>query len=213
MSMTKDTQDAPLDPRAMLDIIESESRDRAQKSTRPVPIFYLSWGAAWLIGYLLVWSSWPGSGSPILVPEPIAWVAFAALMMTAAAISAVVGIRMNLGIRGSSQWVGAIYGWSWTILGTGVAALGIALINAGLPTELAMLYFPSAYAFIVAALYLAGAMMWRSIDQLVIAVIFVVTGSVAPFFGAPANLLTMAVVGGGAMLVGGLVAVFANRRR
>lgn len=210
MSPTDD--DAPLDPRAMLDIIEGEKREQARRDRRQVPSFYLVWGVAWLAGFLVVWSAAPGSPSPLEIPAAVAWIVFFVLMAGAAVTSAVVGIRMNAGIRGRSQWVGMIYGWSWTILGGAVAAVGVAMIRAGLPPELASLYFPSAYAVVVAALYLAGAMLWESLDQLVIAIVIAVAGAVAPFFGAPANYLVMAVLGGGPMLVGGVLAALRNRR-
>lgn len=208
--MTND--DAPLDPRAMLDIIETEKREHDRAMTRPIPLFYLGWGVAWFAGYLLLWAANPGSGSPIVVPPAVAWIAFSALMVTAVVVSTVTGIRMNRGIRGTSQWVGAVYGWSWTILGIAVAAVGSALLQAGMPPELALIFFPSGYAIIVAALYLAGAMLWRSTDQLVIAIIFAVAGAVSPFFGVPLNLLVMALVGGGSLLTAGVVAIVVNRR-
>lgn len=207
-----DQHDSPLDPAGMLAIIEGERRSALRAVTAQVPIYYYVWGVAWLVGYLLLWSSWTESASPVHIPGVIAVPVFTALLVAAAVISAVVGIRSNRGIRGNSQFVGVVYGCSWTILGVAVAALGVAMIRAGMPPEIAALYFPSAYAFVLTALYLAGAMLWGSIDQLVIALIVAVAGSVAPFFGAPANYLAMAVIAGGALLVGGVVATLRNRR-
>jgi len=208
----KNDHDAPLDPAAMLAIIDNEKRERERATERPIPLFYVSWGVAWLVGYLLVWAATPGSASPVAVAPGIAWSVFVALMVGAAAISAIAGIRMNRGIRGTSQWIGMIYGWSWTVLGTATAAIGAGLLRAGMPPELALMYFPSAYALMVAALYLAGAMLWRSVDQLVIALVFAVVAAVAPFFGVPVNLLVMALVGGGALLAGAVVARVVARR-
>lgn len=204
--------DAPLDPRAMLDIIETEKRQYDRATTRPIPLFFLSWGIAWLVGYLLLWAANAGDASPVRVDHLPAWIAFGALMVGAVVVSTVTGIRMNRGIRGASQWVGAIYGWSWMILGVAVAAIGSGLLRAGMDAELALIFFPSGYAIIVAALYLAGAMLWRSIDQLVIALIFAVAAAVSPFFGVPGNLLVLAIVGGGSLLVGGVIAFVVNRR-
>jgi hypothetical protein len=76
---------------------------------------------------------------------------------------------------------------------------------------LATLYYPSVYAFMVAALYLAGAMIWLSTDQLAIAIILAVAGAVAPFFGVPTNLLVMALAAGGALIAGGVISVISLR--
>jgi len=204
--------DQPLDAAAMLAIVDDERRSMEKLTTSTVPVYYYVWGVAWLVGYLLLWMSWTESASPVHIPGVIAVPIFAALIVAGAVISAVVGIRSNRGIRGNSQFVGTVYGFSWTILGVAAAALGVAMINAGMPPEVAALYFPSVYAFVLAALYLAGAMLWGSIDQLVIALIVAFTGSVAPFFGAPDNYLAMSLIAGGALLVGGVVATVHNRR-
>ena len=203
----------PLDPQAMLDIIEQETSRLAALARRAVPWFYFSWGGAWMVGYLLLWAAYPGSGSPIVVPEWIAWPGFAATIVTAIAISAIVGVRMGRGIRGRSSFVGILYGFSWSILSVSFAALGVALMRAGMSPDLAALYYPSVYAFVITALYLAGAMLWRSIDQLVIALVLAFSGAIAPFFGAPLNCLVMALVAGGALLVGGIVTVISLRSR
>jgi hypothetical protein len=77
--------------------------------------------------------------------------------------------------------------------------------------ELASLYFPSAFSLMVGTLYLAGAALWHQKSQLVLGIILLVTGSVAPFFGAPTNNLVMALLGGGSLLIA--AALFAVRLR
>ncbi|WBU37965.1 hypothetical protein [Homoserinibacter sp. YIM 151385] len=202
----------PLDPAAALAIIEGERRSATRSAIRQVPVYYYVWGGAWLVGYLVLWASWRESGAPVHIPGVVAVPVFAALIIAGVVVSMVVGIRSNRGMRGQSSFVGMVYGWSWTILGVGAAAIGMALIRNGMPPELAALYFPSAYALVLAALYLAGAMLWGSIDQLVIAVVVAIAGSVSPFFGAPANYLAMALIAGGALLAGGVVASIRMRR-
>jgi hypothetical protein len=82
----------------------------------------------------------------------------------------------------------------------------------GLSGELTSLYFPSAYALMCGALYLGGAAIWQDKTQLVIGAVLLALGGAAPFAGAPWNLLLMAVVGGGAFLVGALVTVVRVRK-
>ena len=56
------------------------------------------------------------------------------------------------------------------------------------------------------AMYLAGAAIWHSRGQLVLGVIMIAAGAVTPFAGTPLNLLLMALIGGGALLVTGVIA-------
>ena len=204
--------DAPLDPRDMLALIDGQTRTVKRAFAGQTPIYYFVWGFALLVGYLVYWAGSPGSGSPIALPFVPAVVVFSLLILGAAVVSAVVGIRVNRGIKGTSDWVGTIYGLSWPILGTAIAAVGMALIKAGMSSELATLYFTSAYALLIAALYLAGAMLWRSIDQLVIAIILAIAAAVTPWFDYPHNLLAMALIAGPALLAGGVINVIAMRK-
>ncbi len=201
----------PADPRGLLELIERETRQVQDAARRAVPWFYFSWGITWLVGYLLLWSAAPGTTSPVTVPPTVAGVAFAVGVAGSIAVSAIVGARMGRGIRGRSAFVGTVYGLSWTVLSGGVAALGFALLRGGMPGELAAVYFPSAFALVISALYLAGAMLWRSADQLVIAIVMAVAAAASPFFGFPLHYLVMALVAGGALVVGGVVSLAAMR--
>jgi hypothetical protein len=46
-----------------------------------------------------------------------------------------------------------------------------------------------------------------------VAIVLAVTAGVTPWFGAPLNLLAVALIAGIALLAGGVVAVLRNRRR
>lgn len=208
--------DAPdgddLHPERLLALIDDETRGMKRALAVQVPVYYFVWGGAWLIGYLMLWSAWPGSPSPVAVPGWLAIPAFAVLMLGAAITSAVVGIRSNRGIKGVSDFVGTIYGLSWPILGGTVAAIGYALVRAGISDDAAAIYYTSAYALLVASMYLAGTLVWHSADQLVIALVMAVAAAVTGFFGAPANMLAMALIAGPALLIGGVIAVVRLRR-
>lgn len=204
--------DAPLDPREMLTLIQGETTTVRRALGAQTPVYYFVWGVAWLVGYLVYWAGSPGSGSPITLPLTPAVSIFGTLIAAAAAISTVVGIRSNRGIKGTSQWVGTIYGLSWPVMGTAVAMIGMGLIRQGMSVELATIYFTSSYALMVTALYLAGAAIWRSVDQLVIGLIIGVAATITPSFGYPGNLLAMALIAGPALLAGGVIAVIRNRR-
>lgn len=204
--------DDDLTPEQLLALIEGETRSMKRLFGVQVPVYYFVWGGAWLLGYLLLWAAWPGGPSPVAVPLAVAVPVFGALMLGAAVTSAVVGVRSNRGIKGVSDFVGTVYGISWAVLGTAVAAIGYALIRAGISDEAAAIYYTSGYALLVGAMYLTGTMLWRSIDQLVIAVVMIVAAAVTGFFGAPGNMLAMALIAGPALLVGGVIALVRLRR-
>jgi len=195
-----------------LALIEGETRGVKRAFGVQVPIYYFVWGGAWLLGYLLLWAAWEGGPSPVTVPLVVAVPVFAVLILGAAVTSAIVGVRTNRGIKGTSDFVGTVYGISWSILGGAVAAVGYAIIAAGASAAAISIYFTSAYALVVAAMYLAGAMLWHDIDLLVIAVVMAATASVTGFFGAPGNLLGTALIAGCTLLVGGVIAVIRYRR-
>ncbi|AYF97281.1 hypothetical protein [Protaetiibacter intestinalis] len=206
------SDDDDLTPEQSLALIAGETRGVKRLFGAQVPVYYFVWGGAWLIGYTLLWAAWPGGPSPVAVPLVVAAPAFAALILGAAVTSAVVGVRTNRGIKGVSDFVGTVYGISWAVLGTATAALGYALIRAGATDEVVAIYFTSAYALLVGAMYLAGTMLWRSPDQLVIALVMIVAAAVTGFFGAPGNMLAMALIAGPALLIGGVVSLLRLRR-
>jgi len=146
------------------------------------------------------------------VPLAVAAPVFAALILGAAVASAVVGVRSNRGIKGTSDFVGTVYGISWALLGGAVGTIGYALIRAGSSDAAVAIYYTSAYALLVGAMYLAGTMLWRSVDQLVIAIVMIVAAAVTGFFGAPGNMLAMALIAGPALLLGGVIALARLRR-
>ncbi|MGN6272417.1 MAG: hypothetical protein ACTHMQ_04935 [Protaetiibacter sp.] len=201
-----------LHPERLLALIDDETRGMRRALAVQVPVYYFVWGGVWLVGYLALWSAWPDSPSPLQLPGWLAIPIFASLMLGAAITSAVVGIRSNRGIKGVSDFVGTVYGLSWPILGGAIAAIGSALVRAGISDDAAAIYYTSAYALLVAAMYLAGTLVWRSADQLVIALVMALAAAVTGFFGAPGNMLAMALIAGPALLVGGVIAVVRLRR-
>jgi len=207
-----DLESDGLTPEQSLALIQGETRSMKRLFGVQVPVYYFVWGGAWLVGYLLLWAAWPGSPSPVAVPPAVAAPVFAALILGAAVASAVVGVRSNRGIKGTSDFVGTVYGISWALLGGAVGTIGYALIRAGSSDAAVAIYYTSAYALLVGAMYLAGTMLWRSVDQLVIAIVMIVAAAVTGFFGAPGNMLAMALIAGPALLLGGVIALARLRR-
>lgn len=205
--------DAALPPEAMWALIEAQQRAMTRSVEAAIPWFYGVWGGAWLVGFLVLWLSWTSASTGVTVPGPLAGTIFAVLIVSATVASTVVAVRLNRGVRGASEFTGTVYGVSWAVLGVGFGALGSALVAGGMTSELATLYFPSAYAVMTGGQYLAGAAIWRSTGQLVLGALMVATGAVTPFLGAPGNLLGMAFIGGGSLLTAGIASALRLRSR
>ena len=204
--------DESLPPERMLEIIRAQQRQVEQRQLAPVPWLLAVWGVVWLVGFLLLWSAWPGGNPWFSVPGTVASTIFAVLIAAAIACSAVLGIRIGRGIKGESNFAGAVYGISWPASGAAFALVGVGLVRNGMSTELASIYFPSAFSVMVGVLYLAGAALWRNVGQLVLGIALLAVASIAPFFGHPANNLVMALAGGGAFLVGAVAAAVNLRK-
>lgn len=190
--------ESPLDPAAALALAERQQRAVGLAFVKPVALLYLVWGVSWLLGFLALWLAYVTDWMPISA----AGIAFGVLITAAIVTSSIVGSRIGRGVQGSSEFQGIVYGLSWPLTGFAFAAVGVGLISQGLSTELASIYFPSAYALMVGILYLLGGALWIAKSQFVLGIVLLVVGSVAPFFGAPHNNLVMAIGGGGAFLIG-----------
>lgn len=194
--------DGTPDPAEMMALLIAQQRwvDRSQLA--PLPWLYGVWGVAWLVGYLLLWSSWDGGNPWFRVPIAISGAVFAVLMVGAAVTSAVTGTRINRGVRGASDFAGMVYGLSWSVCGFAFFALGAGLGFNGASPELLSVYFPSAFGLMCGTIYLGGAAVWRDRGQLAVGIALLAVSAVAPFAGHPANLLVMSLAGGAVFLAG-----------
>ena len=203
---TPPVDDEPLQsPDEALALLREQESALERDQLSGIPWILGVWGVAWGVGFLALWSGHEGGNPWFQIPLPIAAVVFGALLIGSIVISAVIGMRLNRGVRGPSNFSGAVYGIAWPVVSLGAYLIGVALALGGMDSTLQSLYFPAIYALVAGAMYLMGAALWRSIDQLVLGAVIIVAGTVAPFFGAPTNNLVMAVLGGGAFLVAAVV--------
>lgn len=210
--MSNNTESQRTDGAAeMLAVIAAQQLRVDRMMLRPIPWMLGLWGVAWLVGFTLLWSAYVGGNPWFSIPMAIAAPLFGLLIAGAVVASIIIGIRLGRGVKGVSTFAGAVYGLSWSLCGAAFAALGMGLIANGLSSELASIYFPSGFALMCGTLYLAGAALWRQVSMLVLGIIMLVVGAIAPFFGAPTNNIVMAVFGGGALLIAAVV--FAVRLR
>lgn len=213
--MNNNTTDAdePLgDPRATLALLEGQQREVLNAQQAPVIWMYFIWGITWFVGFLALWSGDVDGNPWFTIPGYVATPVFIVMLVASIVASAVLGIRINRGVRGISTFSGAVYGLSWSVCGTAFAMVGVGLIRQGLSPELANLYFPSAYALMCGTIYLGGAALWRDVSQLVLGLLLLAAGAIAPFFGSPGNDLILAVLVGGAFLIAA-AALMVRRRQ
>lgn len=196
----------------MLDLVAAQQERVSQAQLSPIPWLYAVWGVAWLVGFLVLWSSELAGIPWFTLPAALAAGVFVVLIGGAAVASVVMGMRVNRGVRGASSFGAAVYGLSWPLCGAAFFVLGAGLLRNGLSAELAALYFPSAFALMCGAVYLGGAALWRDTSQLVLGIALLAIGAAAPYFGSPANDLFLAVAAGGAFFAAA-GATAAGRRR
>lgn len=202
--------DAPLDPREALAMLESE-RSRTQRQLEPdVRLLYGVWGAAWLVGFLVLWASATGRG-PLVLPPTAAGAVFAALLAVAVVVTGVHSVRRLAGVRGSSSTQGAMYGWAW-LLGFGcVASLIGSVAGAGASPQVMGVLAPTVSGLVVGLLYLAGGAMWQDRAQYSLGVWILVASAAGAVAGYPTNHLVMGLLGGGGFLVAAAVVAVRGR--
>ncbi len=208
----EDLQDSPLDAAGMLALVDAQRKSVDRRMLAPVPWLYGIWGTAWLLGFLLLWSAWEGGNPWFRVSGIVAGILFAALIALSIVASAVLGMRINRGVRGASDFSGAVYGISWSACSVAFFGLGAGLAVNGADPALLSVFFPSAYGLMAGTLYLAGAALFSSRSQLVIGVVVLGVSTAAPFAGQPANNLVMAIGGGGTFLGAAIAAAVQLRR-
>lgn len=202
--------DGDLGPHEALSLLAAE-RTRTQRQLEPdVRLLYGAWGAAWLVGFLVLWTATTGQG-PLVLPVSAAGATFAVLLGTAVVVTGVHVVRRSAGVRGTSSTQGAMYGWAW-LLGFGcMAALMSAAAGAGASSDVLGVLAPAVSGLVVGLLYLAGGAMWQDRAQYSLGVWLLVASGVGAVAGFPTNHLVMGLLGGGGFLVAALVVAVRGR--
>lgn len=193
------------DPRTMQALMEDQGRVAVDAQTSFVWIMEVVWGVAWILGYTALWLI-DGSDA-VRLPLPVAVGIFAGLIGAGVIVSIVLGIRGSAGLEstGEARWQGRVYGISWSVGMVSVYVLGIGLALNDAPSRLLSIFYASGFSFVAGMMLLSTAALFHSRASLLLGSILVVAALAAPFAGYPGNYLVMAVVGGGAYLVTGIV--------
>jgi hypothetical protein len=187
-------------PEAMLSLLESEQARTAQALDPDPRVIYASWGAAWLVGFLLMWSAARG-GRPLDLEMGQAGVLFAACLLGAIVTTVFHVVRRVAGVRGVSSRVGAMYGWAWFLSFSCLTVVMTGVRHAGAPDTTIGLLWSVLSGLLVGALYLAGGALWQDWVQYGLGAWILVASAAGALAGYPGVYLTMAVCGGGGFLL------------
>jgi hypothetical protein len=192
--------DPPLSASAALTLLRNQQRNVQNERGAFVFSITISWGIAWLVGFLALWSI-DGLRPGFALPLPVAMTIFIALLVAAIVISIIQGVRSGRGIRGSADtFAGTVYGVSWSIVMIAIAVLGGALRANGMSPTLSNIFFACVYTLAVGLLYLIAGAIWHSVSSVVVGGWAILVAVVAPWFGYPTHYLVLAVGVGGAFL-------------
>ncbi|TDC53752.1 transporter [Jiangella ureilytica] len=202
-----------LTPEESLRLIAREQAAVAGRHRSSIVLYYLPWGLALFIGFgLLALDQGPGSDGPWAdLPDALPLAVLFVLMALAAAVTVVTSAREARRIGGESTRRGAIYGAGWA-LGFGTIFPLLGRFAEHLPEDQRGLLFGSISVAVTGVLYVAGAAIWLDWSMFVLGGWLLVVNLVGALAGPGWHSLVIAVAGGGALIVAGLVATVTARR-
>ncbi|MET7420980.1 transporter [Dactylosporangium sp. NPDC005555] len=212
--MTPVDDDAPpASPAETLALIQQERAAVAGTVSLNPLGYYLPWGAAWLIGYGLLFLRY-GPDGRIFVDLP-AWlplVVLFAAMVLAMISTAVVSARRGRGVEGRSTWQGTAYGFAWFLAFAGVGST-TGRFAKYLPEQEQGLLWACVSVGTVAVMYMVGSAIWLSRDMFVLGAWLTVINIAGVALGPGWHSLLVAVGGGGGLILFGLILWARERRR
>lgn len=184
-------------------------------------LLFLTWGIAWLLGYLLLWwtvRAEPVAPGPAATADPVlppgwAFVGYGLLLAAALAITGIHLGRRSAGMRGATAAAGTLYGLSWPVAFLAVFLAIGAQVSLGAPTAALAAMASTVPCIIVGTLYMAGAAAFRERGWFLLGAWIAVVAGAAGFAGLPGTYLVMATAGGGGMVVAGIGALLGRARR
>ena len=192
--------DDPLSAGESLALIERQHRE-AQRGLEPnVALFFGPWGVAYLLGFGAIFLTYP-TALPVRLAGWAAAVITAVLFASAVVITAVNGARAGRGLRGPSQAAGGMYGWSWTLGFSALAAVNLGVTRLGLPDDAVTLLWSGSSLLLVGVLYLGGGALFQDRFQYGLGVWMLVSGACSVFAGVPGNFAVVSLAGGGGLLL------------
>jgi len=190
------------DPATMYALIEAQQRDVAAKQAAIVPPMTLTWGLAWLIGFLALWLV-DGAGPTFALPAPVAIAIFVAANVVGVIVSAALGVRSNRGYRPSREdtFTGIVYGNTWSVGIIAILLMGWGLSIQGMSGEAAGHLYPALFVVFAGIMYITAGAVWQALPNVVVGVAIVAAGVASTFLPGPWHLLFLAITAGGSFFV------------
>ncbi|HZM79563.1 MAG TPA: hypothetical protein VFC19_27850 [Candidatus Limnocylindrales bacterium] len=201
----------PASPAETLRVIEQQ-RAAAERKLQPHPlVFFGPWGAAWLVGFGLLFLRF-GPGGRVFVPMP-KWIPLTSLFVLLAAalvVSTYFSSRTFRHVRGRSSVKGAMYGFAWSIAFVGMGVT-LSRFNGVLSDpDIGMLWTTVAVG-LTGALHMAGGAVWEERSLFAVGVWLTVVNIVGTLLGPGWHALVISLAGGGGMLLAGFAMLLRAR--
>lgn len=195
------------DPATMYALIGEQQSEITRRQAAIVPRMALTWGVAWLIGFLALWLV-DGAGT-FAIPVSVAVAVFVLANAAGVAVSAVLGVRSTRGYRQSRQdaFTGIVYGNTWSVGILAILITGWGLSTHGMSADLAGYFYPAAFVVFAGIMYIAAGAIWQAMPCVVVGAVIVAVGALSTFVPAPWHFLFLAVAAGGSFLVLSVVAL------
>jgi hypothetical protein len=184
------------------------TRDQAHSALAVrLPLVYLPWGAAWLIGLGAMWLSVRGQ-RPYQGPSGAAVALLVILLLAAVGVTMVVVTRATRGVRGPSAVAGRIYGLSWPIAFAALFLIEGALGHRGASAQVLGIVGGAGPILVTGLIYVLGAAIWLDWSMFGLGVWLAAVAAAGAWAGPVSLLLIGALAGGGGFLaMAGFLAV------
>ncbi|MGI5236973.1 transporter [Dactylosporangium sp. CA-139066] len=211
--MTPVDDDAPPASAAeSLELIRREQAAAARTLELNPLLYYVPWGAAWLIGFGLLFLRYGPDGRVFVdLPDWLPLVSLFALMALAMATTTVLTATRGRAVQGRSSWQGTAYGFTWffSFAGVGTTMSHFAPL---LPESERGLLWACVSVGVVSALYMAGAAIWMSRDMFIFGAWLTVINIAGVLAGAGWHSLIISIGGGGGLCLLGVLLRLRGRR-
>jgi hypothetical protein len=212
--MNHDEDDLPLgDPAESLRLIERE-RAGLQREITPDPRLVLwPWGITWLAGFLLFFLRYsPGGRVLVDLPDWLPLLVLMGLLLIAGVVTGVSSAHSGRQIFGPSSRQGLMYGLTWSLAFSGMAAV-FSQFNGQLPDSQASLLWGGGMVALTGALHMAGGAIWNDRSLFALGAWISLINIAGLIAGPGWHSLIVAVAGGGGMLLAGLIGWLKLRAR
>jgi hypothetical protein len=204
MALTDD--ESPLgDPAESLALIQREQANLVRDITPDPRLMLWPWGFAWLIGFGALFLRYGPNGHVYVDMPSFVPLNLLLLLIFAAGVVTGVGARRHArSLSGPTSRQGRYYGLTWAISFACMVTL-FSLFVDDMPEDRSSLLWAGGMVALAGALHMAGGALWNNRDLFNLGAWTSVINMIGIVLGPGWHSLIVAIAGGGAMLLTGLV--------